>query len=173
MTSRVLVAYATKKGSTREVAETVAEVLRERGSDVDLVPADAVGELGSYDALVLGGAIYMGRWHGDALRLLERYRETLAAMPVFIFGMGPRTLDENEVAGSRSQLDSALAKVPEVEPVLVAIFGGVVDPTKLRFPFNRISASDARDWHAIRDWADAIGTHCRSALVGAPAATGR
>ena len=44
MTSRVLVAYATKKGSTREVAETVAEVLRERGSDVDLVPADAVGE---------------------------------------------------------------------------------------------------------------------------------
>lgn len=169
MTSRVLVACATKKGSTREVAETIADVLRGQGSDADVVEAGAVDDPDSYDAVVLGGAIYMGRWHRDALRLLERHRKTLAGMPVFVFGMGPRTLAEDEVAGSRLALDIALAKVPEVEPLSLAIFGGVVDPAKLRFPFSRMPASDARDWHAIRDWADAIG----SRLAGAPAGAAR
>ncbi len=67
--------------------------------------------------------------------------------------MGPRTLSEKELAGSRSQLDRALAAVPEVEPVAVAIFGGVLDPAKQRFPFSRMTASDARDWNEIRAWA--------------------
>jgi menaquinone-dependent protoporphyrinogen IX oxidase len=70
--------------------------------------------------------------------------------------MGPRTLDEHEVAGSRAQLDKALAHTPEVAPVAVAIFGGVVDPDKLRFPFNHMPASDARDWDAIEAWADEV-----------------
>src|SRR3954453_3358111 len=134
MTSRVLVAYATKKGSTREVAETIADVLRGQGSDADVVEAGAVDDPDSYDAVVLGGAIYMGRWHRDALRLLKRHRETLRGIPVFVFGMGPRTLAEDEVAESRAALDRALETVPEIEPIAVAIFGGVVDPAKLHFP---------------------------------------
>ncbi len=59
----ILVAYATKRGSTREVAESVAETLRERGFAVDLQPAATIDGLGPYDGVVLGTALYMGRPH--------------------------------------------------------------------------------------------------------------
>ena len=64
--------------------------------------------------------------------------------------MGPRTLEAKDVAASRAQLDRALTRV---EPVSMAIFGGVIRPDALRFPFNRMPACDARDWDAIRAWA--------------------
>ena len=148
----VLVAYATKRGSTREVAEAVAATLREQGLAVEVEPASAVQSVAPYEAVVLGGALYTGRWHRDARDFLRRHRHALAERRVAVFGMGPRTLGEHDVAGSRAQLDKALAGVPEVTPAAVAIFGGVVDPAALRFPFNRMPASDARDWDAIESW---------------------
>jgi menaquinone-dependent protoporphyrinogen oxidase len=57
------------------------------------------------------------------------------------------------VRASREELVKALAKAPEVDPCAVAFFGGVIEPHALRFPFNRMPASDARDWRAIRAWA--------------------
>ncbi len=104
--------------------------------------------------MVLGGALYTGRWHGDARDFLKRHADVLAGMPLAIFAMGPKTLDADDVAGSRMQLDAALAKTPDITPAVVAIFGGVVDPTKLRFPFSRMPASDARDWDEIRRFAE-------------------
>ncbi len=154
MDAPVLVAYATKHGSTREVAEAVARTLGAHGLEVETRPAAEVRDVGHYRAVVIGGALYTGRWHRDAVRLLECQRRALAQRPTAIFAMGPRTLAENEVAESRSQLDRALARVPEVQPASVAVFGGVVDPSALRFPFNRMPASDARDWEAISAWAD-------------------
>jgi menaquinone-dependent protoporphyrinogen oxidase len=157
MSGKVLVAYGTKHGSTREVAEAVAETLRERGLDVDTVAADRVDHVAPYDAVVIGGAIYMGRWHPAAAQFLQRHRKRLSKLPVAVFGMGPRTMEESAKKESRAQLDKALEKVPEVRPAAVAIFGGVVDPKSLRFPFNRMPASDARDWASIRAWAGAVG----------------
>ncbi|MGZ4387390.1 MAG: flavodoxin domain-containing protein [Gaiellaceae bacterium] len=153
---RVLVAYATKHGSTREVAESVASTLRGRGIDVEVKPAVAVNELDPYSAVVLGGALYTGRWHADARRLLAKRRKELAALPVAVFAMGPKTLDAAAIESSRKQLQQALAKVPEVKPLSIAIFGGVLDPKQHRFPFNRMEAMDARDWNAIREWADGL-----------------
>jgi menaquinone-dependent protoporphyrinogen oxidase len=155
MTS-ALVAYASKHGSTREVAERVAEVMRRSGLDVDVMPAANVGHLRGYDPVVLGGALYTGRLHKDARSFLARHRDALSVRSVAVFAMGPRTNEPADVAGSRAQLDRTLAKTPEIEPVSVAIFGGVVDPDKLRFPFNRMPASDARDWPAIEAWAAAL-----------------
>jgi menaquinone-dependent protoporphyrinogen oxidase len=152
----VLVAFATKRGSTREVAEAVAATLSEHGLVVELQPASMVKSLAPYDGVVLGGALYTGRWHGDARAFLRQHRLALSKRIVGVFGMGPRTLDEHDLAGSRAQLDKALAAVPEVTPVSVAVFGGVVDPAQLRFPFNRMPASDARDWDAIESWANEI-----------------
>jgi menaquinone-dependent protoporphyrinogen oxidase len=154
--AKVLVAYATKRGSTREVAEAVAATLAERGLDVDVEPATAVKSVTPYDAVVVGGALYTGRWHREAREFLAHFRYALATRAVAIFGMGPRTMDEHEVADSRGQLDKALAHAPEVRPVAITIFGGVVDPTQLHFPFSRLPASDARDWDAIETWADQI-----------------
>src|SRR3954469_4293657 len=137
-----LVTYAGKHGSTREVAERVAEVMRRTGLDVDVTPAANVGLLRGYDTVVLGGALYSGRLHKDARSFLARHRDALSVRSVAVLAMGPRTNEPADVAGSRAQLDRALAKTPEIEPYSVAIFGGVVDPDKLRFPFNRMPASD-------------------------------
>ena len=148
----VLVAYATRQGSTREVAEAVTKTLRAHGVEVEIRPAGEVENLDPYDAVVLGGALYTGHLHRDARAFLRRHRDELATLPLAVFGMGPKTLAEGDVAGSRAQLDRELAKVPELEPVSVAIFGGVVDPSKLHFPFSHLPQTDARDWNAIKAW---------------------
>ena len=89
-------------------------------------------------------------------------------MPLAVFGMGPRTLAVTEMAGSRRRLDKALAAAPEVQPISVAVFGGVVDPAQFRFPFSRMSASDARDWKAVASWSTLVAE--RLAAVRVPAA---
>lgn len=152
MTGSILVAYATKHGSTIEVAEAVASALRGRGHEVEVAPAADVRGLDGYSAVVLGGALYMGRYHQDAVRFLKRHVHALEGLRLAVFAMGPKTLAAAEVSASRKQLDRALEAVPDLTPAAVAIFGGVVDPSKLRFPFKRMPASDARDWDAIDAW---------------------
>jgi menaquinone-dependent protoporphyrinogen oxidase len=156
MTDRLLVAYATKHGSTIEVAEAIASALREHGREVDVEPASDVRALDGYSAVVLGGALYMGHWHKDAARFLKRHLHALEDVPFAVFAMGPKTVADEEVASSRNQLDRALQAVPELTPAAVTIFGGVVDPSKLRFPFKHMPASDARDWAAIGAWAHEV-----------------
>ena len=165
--TEILCTYASKHGSTREVAEVIAATLAELGLSVDVKPTDAVSDLSGYDGVVLGGALYTGRWH--ARRFLARFADPLAARPVAVFAMGPRTLEASDVAASRAQLDRALAQHPEVRPFAVAIFGGVVDPAKLRFPFSRMPASDARDWAAIHAWVEEVAAGITSS---SPQATG-
>lgn len=150
---RLLVAYATKHGSTREVADEIATTLKEQGCRVDLRAAADCHDLSEYRAVVLGGALYMGRWHRDARAFLRRHATALETRPIAIFAMGPQKTDEKSVRSARQQLDNALRRFRDVDPLAVTIFGGVIDPTKLRFPFNRMKPSDARDWDAIRGWA--------------------
>jgi menaquinone-dependent protoporphyrinogen oxidase len=154
----VLVAYATKHGSTREVAETIATTLQEHGERVDLHAAADCHDLSEYRAVVLGGALYMGRWHPDARAFLRRHAVALETRPIAIFAMGPQKMDERSVRGARRQLDNALRRSRDLDPLTVTIFGGVIDPAKLRFPFNRMKASDARDWDAIRSWAQELAS---------------
>jgi menaquinone-dependent protoporphyrinogen oxidase len=151
--TNILVAFGTKHGSTQEVAEALATALRAEGHDVDLAPAGDVREISRYEAVVLGGALYMGKWHQDAVAFLKRHQEALRRVPLGVFALGPKTLDPADVASSRAQLERALDKFSDLTPATVAIFGGVVDPTKLRFPFTHLPASDARDWNAVSSWA--------------------
>jgi menaquinone-dependent protoporphyrinogen oxidase len=149
MRPSVLVAHASKRGSTEEVAAFVATRLGEQGLDVDLRPAAEVDDLTPYEAVVIGGSLYFGRWHGDAIQLLKR----CAGRPLAVFAMGPKTASEHDLAEARAQLNRALK---DADPAAVAVFGGVIDPAKLRFPLNRLPASDARDWDAITAWADEV-----------------
>jgi menaquinone-dependent protoporphyrinogen oxidase len=157
MTDTILVAYATRYGSTQEVAEAVAAALRERGYPVDLRPAREVRELEDYGAVVLGAGLYMYRWHRHARRFLSRHRQALGDRPVAVFALGPVEDEEEQFQDARRQLDKALAKFPWFSPATVAVFGGKFDPAKLPFPINRFAgsepASDIRDWEAIRAWA--------------------
>jgi len=152
----VLVAYATKHGSTREVAADVARVIRQSGIYVEISPAREVKSLDRYQAVVLGGSLYLGRWHKDARKLLKRFRSELASLPLAVFALGPKSTEPEALAGAGAELARALAEVPEVHPFSTAVFGGVIDPSKLRFPFKRMSAVDARDWKAIENWAGEV-----------------
>jgi menaquinone-dependent protoporphyrinogen oxidase len=168
MSTPILVAYATQHGSTREVAAAVAARLREDGLEAELKPACDVADLTPYCGVVLGGAIYTGRLHHDAVAFLHRFHTELAVLPIAIFAMGPKTLDPCDLASSRGQLAKALAKATDIDPYEVAVFGGVIDPKTLGFPFNRLHASDARDWDEI----DAFARRCADAYdYGKAAAT--
>ena len=154
----LLIAHASKHGSTQEVAEEIARRLRMARLEVELRPATDVEDVTPYEGVVLGGALYFGRWHQDAARFLAKHGHELAKRPSGIFALGPRTAYAEGLTESRAQLDKALAKVLGVEPRSVAVFGGVVDPAKLRFPLSRVPASDARNWDAIDEWADGLAS---------------
>jgi menaquinone-dependent protoporphyrinogen oxidase len=164
MSASVLVAYATRYGSTQQVAESIAATLREGGLEVDLEPARQVRILERYSAVVLGAPLYIGAWHKDAVNFLSRHRLALAQLPVAIFALGPTHTDEQELQGARDQFDKERGKFPWLAPVACQVFGGKYDPAKLRFPDSLLAklpasplynapASDARDWTAIRAWA--------------------
>jgi menaquinone-dependent protoporphyrinogen oxidase len=159
MSASVLVAYATRYGSTQEVAEAVAATLRECELTVDIRPMREVRTLAGYSAVVLGAPLFMFRWHKDARHFLSRHREALTERPVAVFALGPthELYDEEEWQESCAQLDKELSKFPWFTPVALEMFGGKYDPTKLRFPINWLAgkepASDLRDWTKIRAWA--------------------
>ena len=156
MSAPILITYATEHGSTQEVAAAIAAALRREGLGADLRPAADVDDLGAYRGVILGSAIYIGRLHSDAVGFLHRHHRELVLLPFAVFAMGPRTLDPSDLKGSREQLRRALAKFKGLEPHALAVFGGVIAPETLRFPFNRLHASDARDWDDI----DAFAVDC-------------
>jgi menaquinone-dependent protoporphyrinogen oxidase len=174
METKILMAYASKYGSTQEVAEAVAATLGERGISVDLQPMRKVRKLEGYGAVVLGAAFYFGLWHKDALNFLSRNGDTLTGRPLAIFALGPTSKDEKMMQGARAQLDKVMAKFPRLSPVAVEMFGGRY-PARLHFPHTLIAslpaspmhgmpATDIRDWTAIRAWANSLVTKFQVAL---------
>jgi len=175
MSDSILVVYATRYGSTQEVAEAVAVTLREHGLEVDVQPMRKVRTLEGYRAVVLGAPLYIGRWHKDAQRFLSLHQEALTQRPVAIFTLGPTQPDEKEWEGVHAQLKQELAKYPWLTPVAIELFGGKYDPAKLRFldrliaslpasPLHNVPASDLRDWMTIRAWAGNLAAKLQSAL---------
>jgi menaquinone-dependent protoporphyrinogen oxidase len=96
MTANVLVAYGTTNGSTVQIAEAVAEVLRKEGVTAVALPAGAVVDLTGYDAVVVGGGLYAGRWHKDARRFVRRHRRALAGRRLWFFSSGPLDASASE-----------------------------------------------------------------------------
>ena len=167
MQGDVLVAYGSKHGATREIAEAIAETFRANGADARAESALTADPHAAH-AVVVGAALYTGRLHPHARRFLERYEDLLADLPVAVFASGPRTLEPEDVTSALRQLRSGLnAAVPQLRPVSVTVFGGAIDPHQLRWPLSRMQASDARDWDAVRGWAAELAR--RPDFLGTPA----
>jgi menaquinone-dependent protoporphyrinogen oxidase len=161
MSNTILLAYATKYGSTREIAEAMVKALEGKKVKVDLQLASQVSTLEGYQAVVLGAPLFMFKWHKDARRFLKKHKKMLAQMPVAIFAVGPSFKgDEEEFKGSWEQFDKALTDFPWLEPSAKEVFGGKFDPADLSFPFSTtlkdIPAADLRDWDAIAKWAEGL-----------------
>ncbi len=154
--ARVLVAYASKYGSVEEVARFLAGVLCDEGAACDVVAAREAPRLDGYDLVVLGTGLYMSRLHRDARRFLRRHKDELVHVPFAVFAMGPLSNDPEEKAKVWPQLEHGLERYPEIAPVASEIFGGVIVPEKMPFPFNRMPAGDHRDWEAIRAFAASL-----------------
>ncbi len=175
MKIKVLVSYASRYGSTQEVAEAIAAELRESNLEADLKPMRKVEDIEEYTAVVLGAPIYMLHLHKDARTFLSRHREALTERPVAIFALGPFHDEEKEWKEVREQLDKELAKFPWLKPIDAEIFGGKFDPAKLRFPdsliarlpaspLHKMPAIDVRSWTAIRAWANKLAVQFQPAF---------
>jgi menaquinone-dependent protoporphyrinogen oxidase len=169
---RVLVAYATRHGSTAEIAERIASRLAERGQTADAQPVEDVASIDGYDAVVLGGAAYMFHWLKPAVTFAKKNRKELAAHPVWLFSSGPLGTDMVDKDG-RDVLEASRPKEFEdltslLHPRGEAVFFGAYDPNAQpvglgerlvrHMPATReaIPAGDFRDWDAIDTWADEI-----------------
>ena len=170
-TKSILLAYASRFGSTQEVSETIATRLREAGVEVDLQPMQEVKSLERYDAVVLGAAIYNAKWNAVAHQFVSRHQDTLTQLPVAIFTLGPLSPSEAAKRNSRRQLDSELAKYPWLKPVAVEIFAGKYNPSKpgLNFFERFLPARDYRNWDAIRAWANELSAQLQYAEILQPA----
>jgi menaquinone-dependent protoporphyrinogen oxidase len=167
MNDTVLVTYATKYGSTQEVAEAIAKTLREKGLDVELQPAAKVNSLEPFGAVVLGAPFYIGHIHGDARKFLTCHQAALTARKTAFFALGPTEDKENDWIETRKQFDQELAALPWFNPLARELFGGKIDPARFRFPDSLLTIlpasplhnappSDARNWDTIRAWAEGL-----------------
>ncbi len=173
-----LVAYASKHGSTREIAQRIADRLSAGGLATETLPVESVGKVESYDAVVLGSALYMFHWMGTAKSFVGRNRRALGSRPLWLFSSGPigPEVDEKgnrqlDVCGprERDELDRTLR--PRDHRVFFGAWSKDNKPigfweNMVRFmPAARDSMpyGDFRDWQAIEAWADGIAAELRAA----------
>jgi menaquinone-dependent protoporphyrinogen oxidase len=157
MDTRILVAYASKHGSTREIAQVIGDVLQVAGFTVKVAAVSTVGDLSPYDAVVLGSALYAAHWQRDANRFVARHLAALQARPVWLFSSGP--LDRSADAGLLPPAPSVALTTDPIGARGHPTFGGRLladtpglDPQILAtHPIG-----DFRDWIAIRAWAARI-----------------
>lgn len=162
--THVLVAHASKRGSTAEIAQAIAEVLREAGLDVDCRAAEEVGGLDPYDAVVLGSAVYMKRWQGDAKHFLRKHADELAARPFWVFSSGPVGDPAQSPDSSWLEPPRTIERAQQLGVRDHVVFGGRA-PVEPRGPLERAMVKntpaqyrDLRDWEEIRSWARAIAS---------------
>lgn len=161
---RVLVAYGSEMGGTEGIAEILADALAAEGLTADARPARQVTDVVRYDAGVVGGAVYAGRWHGDARRFVLRHLDVLQRVPVWLFSSGP--LDGSASAGP-------VPAVPEVADLIDRVgarghvtFGGCLPADLEAYRGNALAQEHGGDWRdppRIRAWASEIATGLRDA----------
>ena len=164
---RVLVTYGSKRGGTGGLARSLGTALGEQGCDVDVLAPDEVPGLDAYDAVIVGGGLYAGRWHRRARRFVKRNARLLAQRPTYLFSSGP--LDE-------SARQKEIPPVPMVQDLMDRVgarghmtFGGYLAPDAKGFPASAMAKSRAGDWRdpdQITEWATAIVRQLRGTEVG-------
>ena len=161
----VLVAYASKHGSTEGIARAIADRLSELGVPADVQTVGDVEDLGERDAVVLGSAVYAGSWMKEAIEFAHRHAEPLAERPVWLFSSGPlgeEVQDDEEQPRQLPELRGLIG------PIDHRIFFGALDRSKLGFGERMIVKAvkapdgDFRDWDAIQAWTDGIAAELRS-----------
>jgi len=155
---KVLITYASRMGSTAEIASAVADELRRAGLSVTLARcAEAPGPDG-FDAVVCGSAIYATRWDRTARRWLRHHAPELSGATTWLFEGGPC----GDQAGQRHETSAFVRRMAkEIGCDPPTVFGGNLDPARAdsrmaRWVANSDLAGDYRNWDDIRSWAASI-----------------
>lgn len=153
--AHVLVTYASRHGSTAEIAEAIGAELRAHSLDVDVRAMHDVDTIYPYDAYVLGSAVYMGSWMREARRFVDEHYELLSTRPVWLFSSGP--IGEPASVGAETFDATDLAR--DLHAADHRLFDGKLDHHVLRLGDRalaralRVPDGDYRDWDAITQWA--------------------
>jgi menaquinone-dependent protoporphyrinogen oxidase len=166
----VLIATASRHGATDEIGEAIAASLREDGVDVTSSRVEDAHDVGQFDAVVIGSAVYMGKWLKAAQTFVAAHADELATLPVWLFSSGPLgdpgKPDDDHAVDIAGMIESLGARDHR-------IFRGKLDPAGLGFGERtvtrmvRAASGDYRDWDAIRSWADSIASSLLADAGGA------
>ena len=163
MTTRVLVSYASRFGSTREVATRIAERLRVRGCDVRVCSVEDDVPMDDYDAVVFGSGVYDGSWTAGANTFVRSQAARLAQKPVWLFSLGSFGDDHPVIGRLMRKEPKEIGEFEQaIHPRDYRVFAGVIDlehwPTWARLLFQALGGRDGdnRSWPDIDVWADQI-----------------
>jgi menaquinone-dependent protoporphyrinogen oxidase len=161
MTKKTLVAYATRTGSTAEVANRIARRLCEAGLSAEARPVTEMTSLEGYSGAVLGSAVRFASWLPEMTDFVSANRDVLSAMPVAYFTMHMLALGDDPAAVEERAKYTAKARELLV-PTDEAFFEGMIDPARLSF-LDRLAVrlvkspvGDRRDWEKIAAWTDRL-----------------
>lgn len=171
---RVLIAFGSKMGGTEGLARQVGATLRQVGHEVDVREASELDGMQDWDAAVVGGALYAGRWKRSARRFVQRHLDELSRMPVWFFSSGP--LDDSAREGDIAPTAQVRRLMERVRARGHVTFGGKLSADAQGFIAHAMAkhgrAGDFRDMQAVENWARKIATEL-SALPPRQAAAGR
>jgi menaquinone-dependent protoporphyrinogen oxidase len=171
---KVLVAYASYCGTTGGVAEAIGRVFCDAGVDTDIRLVKNVDDVSAYSAVVVGSAVRSTSWYPEAIEFVRKNRQTLSGIPVAYFLTCLALHEDNEASRkvARSYMDNVLNAAPDVRPLDIGLFAGVLDYGKMNMMIRMVMKSkmkskgvpegDFRDWSAISSWAGGLS----SRLVG-------
>ena len=167
MNAKILVTYASRAGSTAEIAETIGKTLRQDGARVDVLPVKDVQDISPYRAVIVGSPIRSSKWLPEAMQFVQAHRSELARKPFATFTVSI-TLAMSKGDQYRQAVTSWTAPVRAlVKPLSEGLFPGLLDFTKLPLTFDTLKLrlvvalgifpkDDRRDWNAIRAWAESL-----------------
>lgn len=156
----VLVTYGSKRGGTAEISQWIGEALRAADVAAEVKPAGEVHSIDGYGAVIVGGALYSGRWHSHTRRFVRRFTKQLRQRPVWMFASGP--LDNSTAQSDPGKVFGikAVHKAAErADAREFTVFGGRLEPGARGFPASAMAkkvAGDYRDHDRIRAWATGI-----------------
>jgi len=172
MAASVLIAYATRGGSTAEVAQAIGATFHEVGLASEILSVGEVKSLAGKTTVILGAPLYVGRFPKEFYRFLAAHRAVLGSTRCWCFVLGPTRSEPADFEAARNQASKQLLRYGWFHPVDVHIFGGRWNAQGLPFPFSlalhlpgnplaKVPMSDIRDWSAIHDWT--MGVACQIA----------
>jgi menaquinone-dependent protoporphyrinogen oxidase len=167
MNQKILVTYASRSGSTAEIAEAIGKTLNQNGTQVDVLPMQAVKDLSAYHAVVAGSAIRGSKWLPEAMQFVQSHRGELARKRFATFTVCITLAMSNSDQYRQAVLGWIAPVRALVMPMSEGLFAGRLDFTKLPMNFDTLKfrlvvalkifpKEDRRDWKAIRAWAERI-----------------